>query len=767
MFSKFTLTNKEEVHSSVIVSLLQKSIRRGNVYDAMVSIGKLLDGNFVNWIIKRLLIIAMEDCETALHNLPRIMKLTNNIEKLVGKQIGKSLTNENVKNQVYASFHEIVSMLANGSHWRGLNHLSSVARSRLRKSPAQTVTSAANLFSSELLLWMEGKEESKDGPITLSSMIMNLITVITWGTIDMKDNKHARDKVWKAIMDAIKIKQPDLSIQNQVINWMDVLFCLQKMDIDKVNASLPLTCATWIVLVLFSNLHSENTTIFDQHVPWALFRDYTVKSVFPNQNAPVNTNVVHITESIDWTVPDYAFDKHTKPNKGRGIDHFMTTGSRVDEESEKIFNGIWDKESWAFYLETEQQKTAKSAKQMNSLVESWIKTLNIPISEKKKNEKKSVKRKQNDSEKQTEKTKKSRQESSSSSSSSSSPSSSSDDMEIKSSKSDKPLFSKKTKKPAAPRKAALYTHDFELDNNQIPQEWIINFDKDPMDLDNLTYCQMPCGWKCPTVLGTLKSDSLLVNKFPSPHVFVKGPESLNHVGVQHWCNEIRREINSRVESKHQLMNVQYSSIAKYNNEYYLVCEDVTKPVQVQPSIENKVWNRTQQTINIRNQEIKDNEDFTSNVATMMSTVFPKHLLKDINSVMNDQVYSKVALKYCQILLFRQWVGLTDTNPRNVLVVKTPDQDMKLYSIDETRLGRSIPGPHNDANAVPCSTAYHIPNHLKPIFIGWMTVTFREELIASITSWMNSIRGLNLPLINELEKRVPHIIHMIENQLVQF
>lgn len=328
--------------------------------------------------------------------------------------------------------------------------------------------------------------------------------------------------------------------------------------------------------------------------------------------ANIDGKVPMSTERLE--IPDEAIDKHTGRGKrmGRGWQHFSQVGSKVNNE---LFPDPWVEKVAAWYAEREAQGLKpKSSAIMQEIAQRW------GIEKKKKETKR-----------------KSKQEAS-------------DDLpKAKRSKTEAQLQNPK------PKKAPAYQFPKELDTPDIQLKQV---SRNPMDLEDARYVQMPCGWK-PGCLVGLDVES-------KTRVFVKGPETFAHVKTQLFLNNV---------IKPKLRELQYEPMEglEWEGKYYLRMRDLSDERRVDTF---RDW---------RGAPIKIMGDIANGDAPYSLNFAP--YLEELSW---DGIPMHVQRQYLAIILYRKIFGVSDTNHRNCMITRFPGEEVRLLSVDETVMLHDMP-----------------------------------------------------------------------------
>lgn len=345
-------------------------------------------------------------------------------------------------------------------------------------------------------------------------------------------------------------------------------------------------------------------------------------------HSELKNSVALICSGTTLEIPDYALDKHTTKGKQlkRGVKHFYEVGALVKNEA---FEDPWVEEARTWYLELEatySTRKAKSSVIMKSVLERWQRQ-------------------------------------------------SKPEPESKSEVKSKPKPSKSTKSVLKKRK---YTHE-EKDDGEAPLNppvkkakkakymcpvplparlqpvldniAIQELKEDPFTLlSDAVFTQKPCGWKPPAKLGVWQGQG----DWQGKRVFLKGPESKERVQVQVWCNNVKSRLN-------YLRGIETRAL-KYNDKYYVLMPDLSEGTYQETS--TTTW---------KDQPI---------VVVKSGPNSPKMFIEYLQATPWNNIPENVIQQYLAILLFRAWLGISDTNHRNIMI-----KGDKVYSVDEMVVGK--------------------------------------------------------------------------------
>lgn len=218
-------------------------------------------------------------------------------------------------------------------------------------------------------------------------------------------------------------------------------------------------------------------------------------------------------------------------------------------------------------------------------------------------------------------------------------------------------------------------------------------------LDQAIFTQIPCAWKPPAKVGIWKREGDIWNGRP---VFLKGPEKKEAKPMlfQWWCNEVKRCIDPKEDFLHHIP----TRVLAFQQNYYVLMHDVSGGPPHRP-VEPAKW---------KDQDI------------MRLAPNPNiQIAADYFKIQPDPPEAFI-LQYIAVLLFRNWLHISDTNHRNMAVVN----DTILYSVDENRTVQRPPG----------SVVCHVPKAFRMKINQWIKDrnTWAQQLL---TCWSTRAASL--------------------------
>jgi len=384
-----------------------------------------------------------------------------------------------------------------------------------------------------------------------------------------------------------------------------------------------------------------------------------------------------LSERLD--IPEFALDKHTGRGKamGRGIEHFLTVGALVHDE---LFADPWFEAMKVWYLAREKEgRKPKSAQVAAEIKEKW------GIAKPKKRERSSIGTK--GTEPMTKRVK----------------------IRLTPLTRNQKGFLKRRLSPSTRNPKGFPKKEGSSRFPKIlpPPCEFVEVATDPLaDLVHVLYTQMPTGQKCPAVVG--------LDPISQKRVFLKGPDSKDHVETAIYLNEIKKNL---VCLEHLPMEaLVYHNPLTCKKQYYLRTVDLSDPARhVKPKIVH--WNVGQKDIHV-----------LGSTQQPQSLIFKEYLeeFKEQFSMIPREMIQK----YLAILLWRSVFGISDSNNRNVMVVRRPNDPIKIYSVDESNMGHPMPS---------AKWLYSCSNKWKEQILRFM-VEEKEWLLKLLDEWNAFIPG---------------------------
>lgn len=213
---------------------------------------------------------------------------------------------------------------------------------------------------------------------------------------------------------------------------------------------------------------------------------------------------------------------------------------------------------------------------------------------------------------------------------------------------------------------------------------------------------------------------------PQQYVFLKGPLSLANIQNQQYISKLKKYLDCLEyvpDHRIQLLPSQ---------QYYYITPDLSFLKAFPENYHITTKNKTLMPIADRFPTSCDLSDYLK--------MYP--LFFETNPKAKEQ--------YCIILLFRKWLGITNTHHRNIYVAALSPDCIRMYSVDEWNAGRSI----TDSNWVDHTSEQHAKNvNLWMREVDWnpLLETWGKQLISIPT----------LPFVSSSQLSVTTLIRKLE------
>ena len=460
-----------------------------------------------------------------------------------------------------------------------------------------------------------------------------------------------------------------------------------------------------IICALESFFRAKPSDLFIIHALLVLIEGVCINDNNTDNNVPTDWSK-ELDQPLDMLIPPEAIDKHTMEGKrqGKGILHFLTEGALVYDRkinalaiSDSLFPDIYATANQKWYLELEAATNRqlfpfpKSTKIKAFLLKIWEEK---QCNENKENQKKGKKRKETETDIKTNTPAKKRK--------------------IKKKEINVDVGVGTGVDVGVDVGMGVETKDEKHDNHSKLNSKMksifdlsyfetfakdITFDPmDPVHLKNSIFTQLPCGSKCPALIGEW---SCLGDVWDNKKVFIKGPLKREHVLNQLACTKTKECIGS------EYLHVIPTRALKRQNLWYILMIDISQGW----TIGKKHWNKTNQDISVLVSGKNEND----------SRIFADYLKRFEN---NQNIPEEMKKQYLAALLFRTWLGVSDTNHRNLLVANN-----QLFSVDETVTGRL-----NQYDHIPFRVD-HVSNDFKKVLSSWIK-TYKLECNKWMNDWMS-------------------------------
>jgi len=177
-------------------------------------------------------------------------------------------------------------------------------------------------------------------------------------------------------------------------------------------------------------------------------------------------------------------------------------------------------------------------------------------------------------------------------------------------------------------------------------------------LKEAIHTQIPCAWKPPACVGVWNTPGSDV--WAQRRVFLKGPVSRSAAVTQQWLNRLKASLHSPVFPLHAME----TRVLSWETKFYLLMLDYSAGWTTEPQPKGPL------TLTV----------IKSGAGVECSKIWQAYL----RLTPWETIPLALIRQYLAIVLFRHWLGISDTCHRNIL-----QRGDRLWSVDETVMGHPL------------------------------------------------------------------------------